>query len=358
MPQSIGIFTAILKRSGFTTLDLFDCTFYKDIDKLNTGRNTHEERVNNKQSRAHSVDEWDKKAGKAKLGIREDFVKKVQTFKPDLIICSSLESTYLLAMELLSSVPEKDKKYKTLIGGVFPTYAADICIKNDNIDYVCRGEGEDAIVDICNRLVSGQRIDDTLNFYIKGNGQIYKNKMRNAVNINEIPIPDWDLFDPGSLYRPMNGKIYRAVGIETQRGCPYTCTFCNSPSNNTIYKDEANRIFYRKKSIKRIREELDFLVKKYNPELIYFVVDTFLAMSHREFDEFKEMYMDYKIPFWMNIRAETITEHRAQGLEDMNMLRTSIGLEHGNSEYRKKYLKRNVSDEVQIRAFQILLTVF
>ena len=43
MPQSIGIFTAILKRSGFTTLDLFDCTFYKDIDKLNTGRNTHEE---------------------------------------------------------------------------------------------------------------------------------------------------------------------------------------------------------------------------------------------------------------------------------------------------------------------------
>ena len=32
--------------------------------------------------------------------------------------------------------------------------------------------------------------------------------MRDAVNINEIPIPDWDLFDPGSLYRPMNGKIY------------------------------------------------------------------------------------------------------------------------------------------------------
>ncbi len=354
MPQSIGIFTALLKRDGFTTLDLFDCTFYKDIDKLNTGRNTHEERVGNKQSRAHSVEDWDKKGGKAKNGIREDFVTKIQTFKPDLIICSSLESTYLLALQLLNSVPEKDKKYKTLFGGVFPTYAADICIKDENIDYVCRGEGEDAIIDLCNRLISGERIDNTPNFHIKGNGQVYKNKMRDAVNINEIPIPDWDLFDPGSLYRPMNGKIYRAVGIETQRGCPYTCTFCNSPSNNTIYKGEVNRIFHRKKSIKRIREELDHLVKKYDPELIYFVVDTFLAMSHKEFDEFKEMYMDYKIPFWMNTRAETITEHRAKGLEEMNMLRTSIGLEHGNAEYRKKYLQRNVSDEVQIRAFEML----
>ena len=42
MPQSIE-YLQHSKRAGFTTLDLFDCTFYKDIDKLNTGRNTHEE---------------------------------------------------------------------------------------------------------------------------------------------------------------------------------------------------------------------------------------------------------------------------------------------------------------------------
>ena len=61
---------------------------------------------------------------------------------------------------------------------------------------------------------------------------------------------------------------------------------------------------------KRLKKELDFLVKKYDPNLIYFVVDTFLAMSNREFDELKELYLDYKIPFWMNTRAETITEYR------------------------------------------------
>ena len=36
MPQSIGIFTAILKAQGYT-LDLFDCTYYEDIDEINLG---------------------------------------------------------------------------------------------------------------------------------------------------------------------------------------------------------------------------------------------------------------------------------------------------------------------------------
>jgi anaerobic magnesium-protoporphyrin IX monomethyl ester cyclase len=353
MPQSIGIFTSLFKREGYT-LDLFDCTHYQDIDEINLGRNTNDESKKNKRVHAYDNEEWFKKTGKPKTGIKEDFVKKVQEFRPDLILVSVLESTYNLSIELLNAVPLRDKKYKTLFGGVFATYAAEKVIKDNNVDYICRGEGEGAIIEMCNQLISGGRIDNILNFTIKGNGQIYRNRLRAAIDINNMPIPNWDLFDPGSIYRPMQGKIYRAVGVETQRGCPYTCTFCNSPSNNVIYKEEANKIFHRKKSIKKIKEELDFLVKKYDPQLIYFVVDTFLAMSNREFDEFKEMYMDYKIPFWMNTRAETITEHRAAGLEDMNMLRMNIGIEHGNYEYRKNYLKRNVSDEIQIKAFEMV----
>ena len=353
MPQVIGIFTALFKREGYT-IDLFDCTFYEDIDVINLGKNANEERVKNRNARAYSNQEWHDKGTKTKWGIKEDFVKKVQEFKPDLILVSVLESTYFLAMDLLNSVPQKDRNYKTLFGGVFATFAADKLIKNELVDYVCRGEGEDAVMEMCKKLSKGERIDNVKNFTLKRNGQIYHNPLRPAVDLNTVPIPDWDLFDPGSIYRPMQGKIWRAVGLETQRGCPYTCTYCNSPSNNVIYKDDGQRIFHRKKSIKRIKEELDFLVKKYNPDLIYMVVDTFLAVSNKEFDEFKELYMDYKIPFWMNTRAETITEYRAESLEEMNMLRMNIGIEHGNFEYRKKYLKRNVSDEIQIKAFEML----
>ena len=352
MPQSVGIFTALLKQEGYP-LDLFDCTYYEDIDSLTLGKNTNEEKVENRNVHKYDNTEWHEKGVKPKNGIVEAFKKKITTFKPDLILVSVLESTYYLAIDLLKAIPEKDRTYKTFFGGVFATYAANKIIKNDFVDYVCRGEGEGAVVEMANALSSGGRIDQIKNCTVKGEGNIFKNNMRPPIDIDSVPIPDWDLFEPGSLYRPMQGKIWRAVGFETQRGCPYTCTFCNSPSNNVEYKAETGGKFHRKKSIGRMKKELDFLVKKYDPNLIYFVVDTFLAMSNREFDELKELYSDYKIPFWMNTRAETINEYRAAGLAEMNMLRMNIGIEHGNYEYRRNYLKRNVKNEVQIRAFQI-----
>lgn len=353
MPQSIGIFTSILKREGYK-LDLFDCTYYEDIDAINLGKNAQKERMENRNAPVFSENELHTKGVAPKWGIAEDFNKKIEEFQPDLILCSVLESTYYLAMMLLESVPKNKRKYKTLFGGVFATYASEKIIKSDLVDYICRGEGEEAIQDFCHRLSNGERIDNVKNFTIRADGQIFRNTLRPAVDIESVPIPDWDLFEQGSLYRPMQGKIWRAVGLETQRGCPYTCAYCNSPANNLVYKNEVNKIFYRKKSIPRLKQELDFLVKKYDPQLIYFVVDTFLAMSNREFDELKEMYSDYKIPFWMNTRAETISEHRAAGLEEMNMLRMNIGIEHGNADYRKNYLKRVVSNDLQIKAFEMV----
>ena len=261
MPQSIGIFTALFKREGYT-IDLFDCTYYKDIDSLALGRNTNEEKVENRNVAKYDNSEWVEKGVKPKTGIVEAFKNKVLDFNPDLILVSVLESTYFLALELLNSVPKNKRNYKTLFGGVFATYASDKVIKNNLVDYICRGEGEDALMEFLNLLISGGRIDNVRNFTVKHDGQIYNNALRPPVNIDDVPIPDWDLFEPGSLYRPMQGKIWRAVGLETQRGCPYTCTFCNSPSNNVVYKNETNARFHRKKSIKRLEKELDYLVKK------------------------------------------------------------------------------------------------
>ena len=102
--------------------------------------------------------EWHEKGVKPKRGIVEDF-KKVLTFQPDLILVSVLESTYYLALDLLKSIPESKRNYKTLFGGVFATYAADKIIKNELVDYVCRGEGEGAVIEMVNALCSGGRID-------------------------------------------------------------------------------------------------------------------------------------------------------------------------------------------------------
>jgi len=345
MPLSMGLFTALLKQEQYT-VELFDCTFYVD----GPTDDTNQEKV--KSHKVLSYD-WSERGVVPKTGMIHDFIKLIEDFQPDLVAVSVLESTYDVGLGLMKAVPETLRTYKTLFGGVFATYAPEKVLKEEVIDMVCRGEGEGALIDLCRRMVEGRRIDDTLNLWVKEDGRISKNSMREPIDINTLPFPDWDLFEEQSIYRPMQGKIYRTVGLENQRGCPYTCAYCNSPTNNFVYKHEVASKFYRKKSIEKIKAEFEFLVKKYKPELIYFLVDTFLAMSNREFDELKELYMDYKIPFWMNTRAETITEYRAQGLEDMNMLRMSIGIEHGNASYREKYLNRRVSNDLMQKAFNL-----
>ena len=79
MPQSVGIFTALLKREGYQ-LDLFDCTYYEDIDSLTLGKNTNEEKVENRNVHKYNNKEWHEKGVKPKSGIVEDLKKKLLPF--------------------------------------------------------------------------------------------------------------------------------------------------------------------------------------------------------------------------------------------------------------------------------------
>ena len=92
---------------------------------------------------------------------------------------------------------------------------------------------------------------------IKKNGKVVrKNPISKPVDINQNPILDLDLFDENRLYRPMAGVIYKMFPVETMRGCPYTCRFCNSPDQITLYNKETKGGFFRKKRMDLVSKEL------------------------------------------------------------------------------------------------------
>ena len=177
--------------------------------------------------------------------------------------------------------------------------------------------------------------------------------MRGLVDINRQPIPDFSLFEQERFLRPMAGKIYKTVPIETDRGSPFQCTFCNSPSTAKLYRENKST-FFRKKKMSRIQEELRHQVKRWDAEYIYFTSDTFLSVNDEEFEEFIEVYSEFKLPFWLQSRAETVTEYRARRLKEIGCHRISIGLEHGNEEFRRKVLRKNFDNQEMIKASRIL----
>ena len=141
--------------------------------------------------------------------------------------------------------------------------------------------------------------------------------------------------------------------IETHRGCPFTCRFCNSPDQMRLYDEKAGGGFFRKKSMQNVSEELKNLKEKYGCEYNYFWADTFLALNNHEFEEFCEMYSEIKLPFWMQTRPETISDYKIKRLAEVGLHRISFGIEHGNEEFRKRVLDRRWKNSDIVDALKI-----
>ena len=75
-----------------------------------------------------------------------------------------------------------------IFGGVFPTFAPQLVMNFETIDMCCVGEGENAIVDLADRLARGEDYSDVTNLWVrKKNGTIKKNPITKPVDINLLP---------------------------------------------------------------------------------------------------------------------------------------------------------------------------
>mgnify|MGYP001583979719 CR=1 FL=1 len=344
LPSAIGLFTAILKKAGFE-LDLFDATLYRAEVSVSP-----EKRVDYLQARKFSY--------KNDLGIdlKPDLIgsfrQKVDSFKPDLLIFSVVEDAFKQAISLLDAIKEKNIPH--IFGGVFTTAAPEKVIACPQVKMIGIGEGEETVLELAQKLRSGGDISDIPNtWFKKDTGQIIKNSIRPLVDINKV-LPDYGLFEEKRFFRPMGGKILKTVPLETARGCPYQCTFCDSPMWTRLYHEKCGTVFLRRKSINSLIEEIRYLVREYNPDLLYVIDDTFLARPIEEIRDFAEKYREFQIPFWMNTRPETLDQEKIDLLKQMNCYRMSIGVECGNEEFRKKKLRRFGSNNDILKSLEIL----
>ena len=346
VPPSITLLSSILKHHDFKT-DLFDSTGYEFEDKKYSDEK-REELLTVKISEHINVE--------GKEDLTGDLNKKINKFNPDLIAVSATESTFLLGIDMLRRV--KDLKTPVILGGVFATFAPERALSFKEIDMVCIGEGEETLLELCQRMKEGKDFRDLKGTWVKDkDNNIIRNSIRCPVDINKNPTDfDIGLFEDWRLYRPMSGKLYRMISVETHRGCPFTCTYCNSPAQNKMYA-QIGKVFFRKKSMDRVREEIVNYIEKWKAEYMFFWADTFLAMTDEEIDEFCEMYSEFKLPFFIQTRIETMTEDRLKKLKNVGLHRLAVGIEQGNEEFRKKMLKKMFSNQEAIEKLKIPVSV-
>ncbi|EKD28502.1 MAG: hypothetical protein ACD_79C00287G0009 [uncultured bacterium] len=346
VPNGIALLSGCLKIAGFETR-CFDTTF------LNSNPKTLENR--DKHGGAEKVDpnetwgKWDPDLAKK---IPELLLKEIDIYKPDLIAVSHVDIGITFVAPLLKLIKE-NYNIPIVVGGITATTSPELIIQNDYVDMVCVGEGEEAIVELAKNIVNKKEYHLIKNIWVKNRGTVIKNPLRNMIDLNTIPDQDWSIFDERHYYKAYCGKFRRTGFFELARGCHFNCTYCTTATLRKMYKDLGH--FIRLRDIDKTFDEICNINKKYNLELIFFIDDDFLGMSFERFDYFcKEYKKRINLPFYIQTRSETIKEDYIKRLKEINVSTIGIGVEHGNEEYRKKFLNRKMSNENLKKAFNLV----
>ena len=215
----IASLSSALKKNGYD-VKIFDTVFYdllgqQEWDKLRSDRLMSKKIVNEKEH-------WKVKT----TDMKEDLMKILDEFKPKVIGLSITEPVYDLSLTLSRLAKEKCPDAIIVAGGVFPTLSPDIAIKENSIDVHCVGEGELALPELCDRIYEKKDFLDIPGLWVKNKGKIYKNNPAKLQDINDLPHPDFSVFDEQIFYKAMQGRLYKMANIETSRGCPYNCSYC------------------------------------------------------------------------------------------------------------------------------------
>jgi anaerobic magnesium-protoporphyrin IX monomethyl ester cyclase len=346
---SVAIFNAISKEYG-VEFRLFETTQYADEVV-----NRHIKMASYGANRGNQKDERDEEyfLVKPKTQIIPDFLEVVNEYEPDVILMSMQEDVYTIGTELLESI--RNKNIPHIIGGVFPSQAPDVVMKNELIRCIAVHEGENTyrqLIESWKETGSFYNIDGI--WWKDENNVIHKNKPASLCNIAQI-IPDFSCYENKRWQRPMGGKhFYRAVSMETYRGCPYKCTYCNSPSTRELSKKLDLGNYMRRKPFDIVERDLQYYIEHIGPDLIMFQDDSFLARPPKEIFDFCEMWSKYKIPFWFNTRIENCKPEYLAALKEAGVYRMTFGLESGHEEYRKHMLERPIRNDIYYQYFDYI----
>lgn len=254
---------------------------------------------------------------------REAFIEEVLSFEPDVLGFWCTQFSWERTKELAADFKQRSPSLRIVVGGTFATAYGKRGLEDANsggIDYLVVGDGEEAIVELC-EVVAGHRETASIQGLIwRNDGQVVVNQPRPfKENLDENPFPDYDLLDINQ-YSPAIGsyKCLPSVNMMTVRGCAGTCSFCHA----------ANSL--RMRSVENVLEEIRWLQSRYGVRHLLFFDETFTMDRDRVIEVCRRLEEE-KIRIWWtcNARVDTIDPELVQIMKKAGCWRLQFGVESG-----------------------------
>lgn len=293
-----------------------------------------------------------------------------------LIGVSLMTDDYENAIRITAAL-KRASRTPVLWGGIHPTLLPHDCLKH--ADMVCIGEGEDAIVELADRMSRGEDYRQVAGVWFRDGDRATMNPLRPLIqDLDRLPYPDYDPARHYVLYdgeiRPMSAELIELCLKEyyltlTTRGCPSHCTYCWNHAYNRIFA-ESHRI--RKRSVDNVIGELKAITARFPfIELICVDDDAFFMRTNEDIEEFGAKYKEQvKIPMWVTGAAPlTITPRKLDALTAAGLTAVRMGIQSGSARTKKLYQRQHSNrsvlnaarlldryrDKIKRRQFDIIL---
>lgn len=272
----------------------------------------------------------------------EALLERAIAFKPDLVAMGCLTNLYPFAKKMAEKLKERIDA-PILMGGHHAQALPDFLMRNPNIDMVCIGEGELAILELVRRMEAGLDITTIPTLWVKDrDGVVHRNEMGLLENdLDAFPFPEKQLWWEYGCFKD-NLEVF------TGRGCPFKCTFCNIHYQRDIFRGKGD--FLRKRSVENVMQELEQNLARYDVRYVSVHDDNFTT-NPKWVEQFCEEYRKrVNLPWYCFGYPTTIKPELVKAMKAANCHTVFMGVDSGDASIRRTLMERPMEDDLIYRS--------
>ena len=274
----------------------------------------------------------------------EAFKERLKAFSPLVAGITCYTPTVINAHKIATVIKKHMPHIFTVVGGVHVSALPEQTLEEfENFDAGIAGEGEEAMLELADRLMRNDGIEDVRGAVFRENGKVRVNERRLPIkNLDSLPFPARQLLNiplyKGQSHRGFSRGFLNITEIMTSRGCPNRCIFCAS--------DVVMGGSVRFRSADSVKREIAQCVERYSFNHFTVSDDTFTLKEDRLYDICDE-FARRRISWNCNARVWPLSRKMLSKMAKSGCKGISFGVESGSPRILK-LIKKNVTIE-QIR---------
>lgn len=247
------------------------------------------------------------------------------------------------ALEINQMIRDYNKNIPIVWGGIHSTLFPEEVIKSSLIDFLIKGEGELSFPKLLKFFKGEIDLENISGLFYKKDNKIFENQQKELINLNDLPILDYNLLSPKVLE-------FDSIILNTSRGCPYRCTFCvNIALGNRKWRFQNSD---------KVLEALDYIINELGYKKVKFQEDNFFVSKERVL-EILQGIKDKDLKFrWLTscrvdfFRDDYINDQFLEKLKQSGCYKLLFGAESG-SQRVLDFLKKDITVEQIIKSAEM-----